>query len=111
MGDFGGRNISRSDIEAAIDQHMQRLKNGEYSNPPGKDTIKLINGGYAIIRFKANNPRWWLLHCHFIWHHITGMELVIHVGYKSDLPPVPRGFPVCNNWRPAVDTLKDLYNL
>lgn len=56
MGDFGGRNISRSDIEAVIDQHMQRLKNGEYSNHPGKDTIKLINGGYAIIRFKANNP-------------------------------------------------------
>lgn len=48
MGDFGGRNISRSDIEGVIDQHTQRLKNGEYSNPPGKDTIKLINGGYAI---------------------------------------------------------------
>ncbi|XP_068969054.1 uncharacterized protein [Bombus flavifrons] len=111
MGDFGGRNISRSDIEGVIDQHTQRLKNGEYSNPPGKDTIKLINGGYAIIRFKANNPGWWLFHCHFTWHHITGMKLVIHVGDKSDLPPVPRGFPVCNNWRPAVDTLKDFYNL
>ncbi|XP_071856607.1 uncharacterized protein [Bombus fervidus] len=111
MGDFGGRNISRSDIEGVIDQHTQRLKNKEYSNPPGKDTIKLINGGYAIIRFKADNPGWWLLHCHFTWHQITGMELIIHVGDKSDLPPVPRGFPVCNNWRPAVDTLKDFYNL
>ena len=50
------RNISRADIDKVIEQHTERLQNGEYENPPGKDTVKIPMGGYAIIRFKANNP-------------------------------------------------------
>ncbi|XP_050578730.1 uncharacterized protein LOC126916710 [Bombus affinis] len=110
MGDFGdNRNVSTADIDEVIEQHTERLQNGEYTNPPGKDTVKIPMGGYAIVRFKADNPGWWLLHCHFTWHHITGMELVIHVGDREDLPPVPLNFPVCNNWRPALHTLNDFY--
>ncbi|KAK9307808.1 hypothetical protein QLX08_002035 [Tetragonisca angustula] len=104
------RNISRADIDKAIEQHTERLQNGEYENPPGKDTVKIPMGGYAIIRFKANNPGWWLLHCHFTWHHITGMELVIHVGDRNDLPPVPYGFPECSNWTPALHILNIFYS-
>ena len=50
------RNISRADIDKVIEKHTERLQNGEYENPPGKDTVKIPLGGYAIIRFKANNP-------------------------------------------------------
>lgn len=30
-----------------------------------KDTVSIPPNGYALFRFKANNPGWWLLHCHF----------------------------------------------
>ncbi|KOC59409.1 Laccase-1 [Habropoda laboriosa] len=110
VGQFNdNRNISRDDINEVIQIHTERLRRGEYKNPPGKDTVKIPMGGYAIIRFKADNPGWWLLHCHFSWHHITGMELVIRVGDDYDMPPVPRDFPKCNNWKPALHTLNDFY--
>ncbi|XP_012350394.1 laccase ARB_05828 [Apis florea] len=96
------RNISREDINEVIEEHTERLRRGEYKNPPGKDTAKIPMGGYVIVRFKADNPGWWLLHCHFSWHHITGMELVILVGNKNDLPPTPKNFPKCDNWKPSL---------
>jgi hypothetical protein len=33
-------------------------------NPPLKDTVHLPANGYTIIRFFANNPGVWPLHCH-----------------------------------------------
>ncbi|XP_032673803.1 laccase-15-like isoform X2 [Odontomachus brunneus] len=33
---------------------------------PFKDIIAVPNNGYVIVRFRANNPGYWLLHCHFI---------------------------------------------
>lgn len=30
-----------------------------------KDTISVPIRGYTIFRFKADNPGWWLLHCHY----------------------------------------------
>ena len=111
VGQFAdSRNISKTDIDNILAAHEQRLQRGEYHNPPGKDTVKIPTGGYVIIRFKANNPGWWLIHCHFSWHHITGMEMVIHVGEESDLPPVPPDFPTCYNWEPPIQALNDFYN-
>lgn len=101
------RNISRQDINEVIQEHTERLRRGEYKNPPGKDTAKIPMGGYVIVRFKADNPGWWLLHCHFSWHHITGMELVILVGDENDLPPIPKNFPKCDNWKPPVRIAND----
>ncbi|XP_033341683.2 uncharacterized protein LOC117229350 [Megalopta genalis] len=103
-------NISRDDIEVVIKEHTARLQRGEYKNPPGKDTVKIPEGGYAIVRFLANNPGFWLIHCHFSWHHVTGMELVIQVGEREDLPPTPSGFPECSNWKPAVHLMRDFFN-
>lgn len=32
---------------------------------PLKDTISVPSKGWTIFRFKADNPGWWLLHCHY----------------------------------------------
>lgn len=57
MGQFWPiRNISREDINEVIQEHTDRLRRGEYKNPPGKDTAKIPMGGYVIVRFKADNP-------------------------------------------------------
>ncbi|XP_011330014.2 laccase-4 isoform X2 [Ooceraea biroi] len=68
--------------------------------PPFKDTIAVPNNGYVVVRFRADNPGYWLLHCHFIYHLATGMANVFHVGTPSDLPPVPHDFPKCGNYLP-----------
>ncbi|XP_076387214.1 uncharacterized protein LOC100877763 [Megachile rotundata] len=110
VGQFtDGRNLSRSDMNAVVRQHTQRLQRGEYRNVPLKDNVKVPLRGYVILRFKANNPGWWLIHCHFTWHHITGMELIIHVGDQGDLPPPPPGFPKCSNWKPPLLALHEFY--
>lgn len=45
---------------------------------------------------------YWLFHCHFLYHLVSGMSLVIQVGEVQDLPPVPEGFPKCGSYLPAI---------
>ncbi|XP_076303579.1 uncharacterized protein LOC143221864 [Lasioglossum baleicum] len=71
-------------------------------DPPKKDTIAVPNNGFAIVRFHANNPGFWMLHCHFVYHQASGMEMVMRVGNQSDLPPMPAGFPKCGNFMPEI---------
>jgi iron transport multicopper oxidase len=51
--------------------------NGTYTNlssiPVRRDTIMVQQGGYAVIRFRANNPGVWLFHCHIEWHVSAGL--------------------------------------
>ncbi|XP_076674760.1 uncharacterized protein LOC143372470 [Andrena cerasifolii] len=105
-----GTPLSPADITEIGAAHIKRLQQGLYRDAPGKDTVKIPTGGYVIIRFVANNPGWWLIHCHFSWHHLTGMEMVIHVGEKEDLPPLPPDFPTCSNWVPPIQALNDFYS-
>ncbi|CAF0738541.1 unnamed protein product [Adineta steineri] len=44
-----------------------------------KDTVQLPKGGYMRIRFRAQNPGVWLLHCHTEPHLDRGMAIVFHI--------------------------------
>ncbi|XP_046744388.1 laccase-1-like [Diprion similis] len=74
----------------------------QFDRPPSKDTIAVGPATYAILRFRANNPGYWLFHCHFTFHIVIGMSAVFNVGQPSDLPPIPRDFPVCGNHLPPI---------
>lgn len=54
---------------------------GSYNliNPPRKDTVSVPAMGYVVLRFKANNPGLWLLHCHVAWHQAVGMGMALEV--------------------------------
>jgi iron transport multicopper oxidase len=41
--------------------------------PMRRDTIIVNPGGYAILRFAADNPGVWLFHCHIEWHMAQGL--------------------------------------
>ncbi|XP_045506939.1 laccase-4-like isoform X1 [Colias croceus] len=69
-------------------------------NAPLKDTVTVPDGGYTIIRFKADNPGYWLFHCHIEFHVEVGMALVFKVGEEKDFVPVPRDFPTCGSYMP-----------
>lgn len=65
---------------------------------PIKDTISIPSRGYALIRFRASNPGFWLIHCHFEWHLATGMGFIFQVGELEDMSDVPENFPKCGDY-------------
>ncbi|XP_060077747.1 uncharacterized protein LOC132557276 [Ylistrum balloti] len=69
-------------------------------NPPKKDTLNMPYGSYAVIRYKANNPGVWMLHCHVQVHMALGMSLLINSSYGMH-PVPPKGFPVCHDFPSA----------
>lgn len=69
-------------------------------NAPMKDTVTVPDGGYTVIRFKADNPGYWLFHCHIEFHVEVGMALVFKVGEHKDMTPIPPDFPRCGSYMP-----------
>lgn len=41
--------------------------------------MQIPSRGYAVLRFRADNPGVWLFHCHIMWHFATGMAMLIDV--------------------------------
>ena len=60
--------------------------------PLRKDMISLPRRGWAVIRFRADNPGFWLFHCHMEQHIPAGMMTVFNI-LPSQQPKVPRGVP------------------
>lgn len=73
------------------------------NNPPSKDTVSIPSKGYTRLRFRADNPGFWLMHCHFEWHTAVGMALVVQVGEPEDFVQAPENFPTCNKYQPDLD--------
>ncbi|KAJ2551792.1 ferroxidase fet3 [Coemansia sp. RSA 1933] len=43
--------------------------------PVRRDTVRVRGGGYAIVRFRADNPGIWLFHCHIDFHIMLGLQM------------------------------------
>ncbi|KAK3025691.1 hypothetical protein RJ639_042031, partial [Escallonia herrerae] len=48
-------------------------------DPPEMNTVGVPKNGWAAIRFKADNPGVWFMHCHLEKHASWGMETVVIV--------------------------------
>ncbi|OAY82674.1 Laccase-14 [Ananas comosus] len=68
-------------------------------DPQVRNTIAVPGGGWAVIRFKANNPGVWIMHCHLDAHLQFGLATAFEVenGPTPDtiLPPPPPDYPKC----------------
>ncbi|KAJ9180632.1 hypothetical protein P3X46_008848 [Hevea brasiliensis] len=68
-------------------------------NPQVRNTIGVPVGGWAVIRFRANNPGVWFVHCHLDVHLPWGLAtaFVVQNGPTpgSTLPPPPADLPKC----------------
>lgn len=49
-------------------------------NPVLKDTVSVPRRGFVVLRFRADNPGLWMLHCHVLFHQGSGMAMGVHVG-------------------------------
>ncbi|GLJ12752.1 hypothetical protein SUGI_0197130 [Cryptomeria japonica] len=68
-------------------------------DPQQRNTIGVPSGGWAAIRFRADNPGAWFMHCHFDIHSLFGFDMVLLVengpGIKHKVPPPPLDLPKC----------------
>ena len=62
-----------------------------------KDTVTVPGGGYAVIQFLADNPGYWIMHCHVETHTLEGMGVVINEAFGQQTPP-PNGMRACGNF-------------
>jgi len=73
-------------------QYNGAVPNGQtpldYSNPPKRDVIGVPAFGYAVIRFRINNPGVWSFHCHIDWHASAGLVATI-IERPQDLINLP----------------------
>ncbi|ESO98873.1 hypothetical protein LOTGIDRAFT_158826 [Lottia gigantea] len=63
-----------------------------------KDSVTVPDGGYTVLRFHADNPGFWLFHCHVEFHIEIGMGLIIQVGHTNQMPRPPNNFPRCGDF-------------
>ncbi|KAK8963025.1 putative laccase-9 [Platanthera guangdongensis] len=68
-------------------------------DPAYKNTVGVARSGWAAIRFRAQNPGVWFMHCHLDQHMVWGMNTVFIVkngnGPKESLLPPPPDMPPC----------------
>ncbi|KAF3789372.1 putative laccase-9 [Nymphaea thermarum] len=68
-------------------------------DPPFKNTVSVPRNGWVALRFIANNPGVWFMHCHLERHLSWGMDAVFIVrdGEAPDerLLPRPPNMPRC----------------
>ncbi|MCJ1284050.1 hypothetical protein MMC26_003381 [Xylographa opegraphella] len=45
--------------------------------PMRRDTVQVPEMGFVVLRFRAENPGVWLLHCHIEWHVEAGLTATV----------------------------------
>ncbi|KAJ9146045.1 hypothetical protein P3X46_028360 [Hevea brasiliensis] len=69
-------------------------------DPPEVNTIGLPKNGWAAIRFYADNPGVWFMHCHLERHASWGMDTVLIVKNggteATSIRPPPSYMPPCS---------------
>jgi laccase len=74
-------------------------KNFNFDNPQIRNTLAVTRGGWAVIRFQADNPGVWIFHCHLDAHLPIGLgtAFVVENGptLATSVPPPPRDLPEC----------------
>ncbi|CAN6170479.1 unnamed protein product [Urochloa humidicola] len=68
-------------------------------NPHQRNTVAVPAGGWAVIRFTADNPGVWIMHCHLDAHLPFGLAMAFEVDDgptpNAVLPPPPPDYPQC----------------
>lgn len=68
-------------------------------DPVERNTIGVPSGGWAAIRFRADNPGVWFMHCHLEVHTTWGLKMAFVVdngkGPNESVLPPPSDLPKC----------------
>lgn len=68
-------------------------------DPAERNTVGVPSGGWVAIRFRADNPGVWFMHCHLEIHTSWGLKMawIVMDGKRphQKLPPPPADLPKC----------------
>ncbi|GAB2234980.1 hypothetical protein Droror1_Dr00004256 [Drosera rotundifolia] len=68
-------------------------------DPVERNTVGVPSGGWTAIRFRADNPGVWFMHCHLEIHTTWGLKMAFLVdngkGPEQSLIPPPSDLPKC----------------
>ncbi|CAN0888403.1 LAC12 [Linum grandiflorum] len=68
-------------------------------DPPLRNTAAVPVNGWSVIRFVADNPGVWLMHCHLDVHITWGLAMAFLVedgiGKLEAIEPPPEDLPIC----------------
>ncbi|XP_022853804.1 laccase-16-like [Olea europaea var. sylvestris] len=68
-------------------------------DPVERNTVQVPSGGWVAIRFTADNPGVWFMHCHLEVHTTWGLKMAFLVdngnGPNESLLPPPNDLPKC----------------
>ncbi|XP_073034187.1 laccase-4-like [Primulina eburnea] len=74
-------------------------KNFNLVDPVERNTIGVPSGGWVAIRFRADNPGVWFMHCHLEVHTTWGLKMAFLVdngnGPNESIIPPPKDLPKC----------------
>ncbi|PKA59114.1 Laccase-1 [Apostasia shenzhenica] len=88
-------------VGSGIGNYDRRRDSRAYNleDPPERNTVAVPRGGWAAIRFTANNPGVWYLHCHLEIHATWGLAVGIAVEngpeVEQKILPPPADLPLC----------------
>ncbi|XP_072943575.1 uncharacterized protein [Epargyreus clarus] len=67
-------------------------------DPVVKDTIVVPKFGVVSLRFKADNPGYWMMRDERSSHWTRGLDFVLKVGNQRDFVQAPTDFPKCGSY-------------
>ncbi|KAK8598562.1 hypothetical protein V6N13_094528 [Hibiscus sabdariffa] len=74
-------------------------KNFNLVDPVERNTVGVPSGGWTAIRFRADNPGVWFMHCHLEVHMTWGLKMAFVVdngkGPNESVLPPPSDLPKC----------------
>ncbi|KAG7212343.1 hypothetical protein KM043_012664 [Ampulex compressa] len=90
------RSISLQDLKELDNKGALFSRNLDCS--PVKDTVVVPKYGAVAIRFKADNPGYWMLRDEHAAEWTRGLDVILQVGEPNDMVSAPRDFPKCGSF-------------
>ncbi|KAJ8725810.1 hypothetical protein PYW08_003993 [Mythimna loreyi] len=96
----GMRELNRSFDTETIKKMNEEgtLFNKNLVDPVVKDTIVVPKFGVVALRFKADNPGFWMMRDERSSHWTRGLDFILKVGEESDFVQAPPDFPKCGSY-------------
>ena len=85
-----------------------RTENGRVvSSAIRKDTVIVPPGGYVVVAFQADNPGYWIMHCHIEEHLLNGMAVVVQEYSSGQQWAPPDGMNLHGSFKWTVDDYQE----
>ncbi|XP_054001487.1 uncharacterized protein LOC128888550 [Hylaeus anthracinus] len=91
-----GRSVSLQELKNLDNKGQLFTRNLECT--VAKDTVVVPKFGAVAIRFKADNPGYWMLRDEHAADWTRGLDVILQVGETTDMASAPEEFPRCGSF-------------